>query len=47
MQNAGPGPAMRTGTSSQLSGVTVTGRSPWRALRNPRRLRRVQEADLL
>jgi hypothetical protein len=43
MQAAGPGSAMRTGTSGQLSGVTVTGRSPCRVLRNPRRLRVVQE----
>jgi hypothetical protein len=47
MQDAGPGSAVRTGPSGQLSGVTVTGRSPWRALRNRRRLRRMQEAYLL
>jgi hypothetical protein len=47
MQDAGPGSAMRAGTSGQLSGVTGTGRSPWRALRNPRRLRSLQGAALL
>jgi hypothetical protein len=47
MQDVEPGSAMRTRTSGQLSGVTVTGRLPWRALLNPRRLRSTQEAARL